>query len=162
MRETVEQHAAKTYGWIDSSPVPGGLYWLEDVDLNGTRTMYGPISTQAGPSTSQSFARPTTVGDLAHPNLPLGLAAKTPSQIRETVVTPRPSAATINTGFQLAAQPAVKIFVDHEGWYRITQPQLTAAGLNPNMQAASLHLFAEGVEQPLRITGTASTFGPQA
>jgi uncharacterized repeat protein (TIGR01451 family) len=166
MRETVEQHAAKTYGWIDNSPVPGGLYWLEDVDLNGTRTMYGPISTQTGSATAQSFARPATVRDLAQPNAAMSLGTKglprPQSQIRETLVTPRPSAATLNTGFQLAAQPAVKIFVDHEGWYRVTQPQLAAAGLNPNVQAASLHLFAEGAEQPIRVTGAASGFGPQA
>ena len=56
----------------------------------------------------------------------------------------------------------MKIFVDHEGWYRITQPQLVAAGLNPNSDARSLHLFAEGIEQPIRIVGAESRLGPQA
>ncbi len=162
MRETLEQHAAKTYSWIDHSPVNGGLYWLEDVDLNGARTMYGPIAVEAGSGTPQAFARATTMRDLAQPSLPLGLTTRAPSQIRETVVTPRPSELTRNIGFQLAARPAVKIFVDHEGWYRITQPQLVAAGLDANVQARSLHLFAEGVEQSIRITGAASGFGPQA
>jgi uncharacterized repeat protein (TIGR01451 family) len=46
MREALEQHAAKSYGWIDPSPTPGAEYWLEDVDLNGTRTMHGPVSLQ--------------------------------------------------------------------------------------------------------------------
>jgi Peptidase family C25 len=56
----------------------------------------------------------------------------------------------------------VKIFVSHEGWYRVTQPQVVAAGLNANVQASSLHLFAEGVEQPIRITGTGGGFGPES
>src|SRR6185437_3000590 len=49
MRESLEQHAARTYGWIDPAPVSGAVYWLEDVDLNGTRTMHGPISIQNTP-----------------------------------------------------------------------------------------------------------------
>src|SRR5213076_849367 len=42
MREAHEQHGARTYGWMDRAPAGGGLYWLEDVDLNGTRTLHGP------------------------------------------------------------------------------------------------------------------------
>jgi uncharacterized repeat protein (TIGR01451 family) len=162
MRETVEQHGAKTYGWIDRAPVNGGVYWLEDVDLNGTRTMHGPITVEAGPSTPQAFSRATTMQDLAQPTPAFGVAAATQSHIREAVATLRPSQLTRNTGFQLASGSAVKIFVDHEGWYRVTQPQLMAAGLDANVQARSVHLFAEGVEQPIRITGAASGFGPQA
>jgi uncharacterized repeat protein (TIGR01451 family) len=162
MREVLEQHAAKTYGWIDRLPVNGGVYWLEDVDLNGTRTMHGPIAVEAGPATPQAFARATTIGDLAQANSAQGLATRAESHIREAVTTPVASELTRNIGFQLAARPAVKIFVDHEGWYRITQPQLVAAGLDANVDARSLHLFAEGVEQPIRVTGAASAFGPQA
>ena len=47
----------------------------------------------------------------------------------------------------------MKIYVDHEGWYHITQPQLVAAGLNPVVNPNTLHLYAEGVEQPIQITG---------
>ncbi len=162
MRETLEQHAAKTYGWIDPSPVSGGLYWLEDVDLSGARTMYGPIAVESGSAMPRSFASRTTMRDLAQPDLaPRARTGATP-HIRETVATPKPTELTLKTGFQLAAREAVKIFVDHEGWYRVTQPQLVAAGLNPNVEARSLHLFAEGVEQPIQVTGATSGFGPQA
>ncbi len=164
MREVLEQHAAKTYGWLDRSPVNGSVYWLEDVDLNGTRTMHGPVTVDSASSSSvpQVFARTTTMRDLAQSNLALVPAGSSESHIRQTVVTPRPSELTRNAGFQLAARPAVKIFVDHEGLYHITQPQLVAAGLDPAVEARSLHLFAEGVEQPMRITGATSGFGPQA
>ena len=48
MRGGLEQHAAKTYGWIDRSAGAGGRsYWLEDVDLQGTRTLHGPVSPAA-------------------------------------------------------------------------------------------------------------------
>jgi len=163
MRETVEQHGAKTYGWIDRSSVSGSMYWLEDLDLNGTRTMHGPIPAEVGPAMPQALARATTIRYLASPNLAHSPATTvTQSHIREAVATPPTSELTRNLGFQLAANPAVKIFVDHEGWYRITQPQLVAAGLGPNVDERSLHLFAEGVEQSVRITGASSGFGPQA
>jgi signal peptidase I len=167
MREALEQHGAKTYGWIDHSSNAGGLYWLEDVDLNGTRTMHGPVSTQgvAAVSRAQAMTRAMTIQELAQVS---GLqttasSANSPlSHVRETIAQPKISESTQSIGFELAARPAVKIFVDHEGWYRITQPQLVAAGLSPAADARSLHLFAEGVEHPMRITGAASGFGPQA
>ncbi len=59
----------------------------------------------------------------------------------------------------------MKIYVRHEGWYRVTQPDLVKAGLDPNVDPALLHLYAEATEQPLQITGATAGpggFGPQA
>src|SRR5207249_2100481 len=81
--------------------------------------------------------------------------------VREAVARPVSTSNTQQIGFALAARPAVKILVDHEGWYRVTQPQLIAAGLNPRTDGRSLHLFAEGVEQPIRVVGD-GFFGPQS
>jgi len=169
MRRALEQHGAKSYAWIDRSPTPGALYWLEDVDLNGTRTMHGPISAQgqigaeALAQTTKPVARAMTIQDIGRASV----SAIVPnngaeSHVREFVAQPLLTSNLRETGFQLAAQPAVKIFVDHEGWYRITQPQLVAAGLRPHIQASSLHLYAEGVEQPIRVTGSGAEFGTQS
>jgi len=122
--------------------------------------MHGPVSVQSIAAAPQSMVRAATIQDLAHSVQVPTSAAR--AQIREAVARPRISTAERSIGFQLAAQRAVKIFVDHEGWYRVTQPQLIAAGLSPKAEAKSLHLFAEGVEQAIRITGAASGFGPQA
>ncbi|HKW17018.1 MAG TPA: C25 family cysteine peptidase [Terriglobales bacterium] len=169
MREGLERHGAKRYAWIDRSPRPGALYWLEDVDLNGTRTMHGPISAQGrlGVS-SQAVTQARTISDFAHtsssrmPGAQTGIASQRESHMREFIAHPEPFANRRNVGFQLASQPAVKILVGHEGWYRVTQPQLAAAGLRSNVDSRSLHLFAEGIEQPIRITGPGAEFGPQS
>jgi len=55
----------------------------------------------------------------------------------------------------LAALPTIKIAVRHAGWYHLTQPQLVAAGLPASTSAQSLRLFADGIEQPLRLIGKA-------
>src|SRR5205823_5504588 len=54
-----------------------------------------------------------------------------------------------------AAQAAVKLAVRQEGWYRVTQPTLVAAGLNPRVDPRLLHLYVDGLEVPMRITGQA-------
>jgi hypothetical protein len=64
---------------------------------------------------------------------------------------------------RLADHAAVKIAVDHEGWYRVSLSQLYAAGLAPGTDPRTLHLYAEGIEQPLLLTsGTTSapSLGP--
>jgi hypothetical protein len=55
--------------------------------------------------------------------------------------------------------------VKREGWYRVPQPALLKAGLDPNVDPAKLHLYAEATEQPMQITGATAGpggFGPQA
>jgi uncharacterized repeat protein (TIGR01451 family) len=160
MREVLEQHGAKTYGWIDHNPSAGALYWLEDVDLNGTRTWHGPVSAQTNAPLHQVKAQPMTMAELAQASAAVPSGLGDTGNVRESVARPVITGNTQEIGFRLAAQPAVKILVDHEGWYRVTQPQLRAAGLAPNLDPRSLHLFAEGVEQPIRITGNGAGFGP--
>jgi len=53
----------------------------------------------------------------------------------------------------LASQPAVKLSVNKEGWYRVSQPELVAAGLNPGVNPRYLQLFVDGREQPIRVMG---------
>jgi hypothetical protein len=39
--------AGFSYAWVDRTPIDPNAtvtYWLEDVDLNGTRTLHGPIA----------------------------------------------------------------------------------------------------------------------
>jgi hypothetical protein len=160
------QHGAKSYGWIDSSPVPGAVYWLEDVDLNGARTMHGPVSVESASVPVHPPVSPS-ISSLARARVQAGTnfvsAPSAGAHVLERTIHPKViSSAAQRIGFQLAAKPAVKILVDHEGWYRVTQPQLVAAGLRPHANSNLLHLYAEGVEQPIRITGGGGSFGPQS
>src|SRR5271157_5142315 len=41
------QHAAKIYRWIDPHPVRDAAYWIEDVDINGTRGTHGPAYVES-------------------------------------------------------------------------------------------------------------------
>jgi uncharacterized repeat protein (TIGR01451 family) len=182
MRRADSRHSAKSYAWIDRSAKPASSYWLEDVDLNGTRTFHGPVSvensaTSVGPAASRMMSnRSMTISPIVLPQ-----ASTTIAQFNNAIavgnlslshrmpVLPLPSRlknpSAQQTQFQIAAAPAIKITIDHEGWYRITQPQLVAAGLKSSVNPATLQLFAEGIEQSILVTGARNGFGgfgPQA
>ncbi|MFI5095943.1 MAG: C25 family cysteine peptidase, partial [Candidatus Acidiferrales bacterium] len=152
------QHAAKIYRWIDPHPVRDAAYWIEDVDINGTRSTHGPAYLEspsvevaatlasATPSALLSSQRASVVS--------LSLANPSPA-----LVVPRPILPILPLGLprlSVADHHAVKISVAKEGWYRISFAQLFAAGLDRNADSRSLHLYAEGVEQPLLLAGRAS------
>jgi uncharacterized repeat protein (TIGR01451 family) len=169
MTGALPKHSGKTYSWIDSSSASGtGAYWLEDVDVNGTRVLHGPV-TAASAASSQSASEtvPATSLMLNQLNQAQPAAASNEGShpvenvLREFQATP----TQIQKQFELAAHPAVKIFVKHEGWHQVTQPELIKAGLDPNVDPALLHLYAEAIEQPIEITGASTGrggFGPQA
>ncbi len=168
MSGALPKHSGKTYTWIDSSASAGsGPYWLEDVDTNGTRILHGPVSATAAtdpqlagdavPATAPTLnqlksAQSAMLGDSSHP-------------FEHVLQGAPPTLAQHQKQFEIAAHSAVKIFVKSEGWYRVTQPDLVNAGLDPNVDPALLHLYAEAIEQPMQITGASAGsggFGPQA
>jgi hypothetical protein len=57
----------------------------------------------------------------------------------------------------LASQSAVKIGVKQEGLYRVAQPQLVAAGLNPSVDPHLLQLYVDGQQQAIRVVGEADS-----
>ena len=159
MRGYLEKHAGKSYAWIDRAATPASMYWLEDLDLNGERTMHGPISASLTASSAHAVSSPT-MSDFAS----RAGAVSSASHVVENTQRPTPTSQGQNDQqFDLAAHPAVKIMADHEGWYRVTQPDLVAAGLDHNADPRKLRLFAEAIEQPILVTGAdGAPFGPNA
>jgi uncharacterized repeat protein (TIGR01451 family) len=169
MSGALPKHSGKTYTWIDSSSGSGsGSYWLEDVDVNGTHALHGPVTPAPATSLpSDTETTPEAALMLNQLNQALPAAAfNEGSHAVENVLHEFDATTTQRQKqFELAAHPAVKIFVKHEGWHELTQPELIKAGLDPNVDPALLHLYAEALEQPIAITGATAGpggFGPQA
>ena len=168
MSGALPRHSGKTYAWIDSSPGPvGGSYWLEDVDVNGARVMHGPVTAEVATDTESDEVPASSAPLLKELNQAQPASASEQGShpvehvLRNFVLT----AARRQKQFELAAHHAVKIYVKHEGWYCVTQPELLTAGLDANVDPAQLHLYAEGIEQPVEITGASAGpggFGSQA
>jgi uncharacterized repeat protein (TIGR01451 family) len=156
------QHAAKLYALIDSEPAPNAGYWIEDVDINGSRTMHGPAYPESASAEQlQSLARAQTVETpQADPSLShLHGAVRRTTSTHRLITRPRPVFPAPPAGtrlFNATDHQAVKISVDQEGWYDIPFSQLFSSGLSPNTDLRSLHLYAEGIEQPLLLVGHSS------
>ena len=91
--------------------------------------MHGPVQLTAGAPANRAEAAFTTrlLSQLnqAQPSAP----GTHYSHILETLHrNSGPTPAQIEKQFELAAHPALKIDVDHEGWYSVGQPQLVQAG----------------------------------
>jgi uncharacterized repeat protein (TIGR01451 family) len=167
MSGALPKHAGRSYAWIDpSAGVTGASYWLEDIDLNGTSTMHGPVMVQAEMQASgDATAAETRMFSQLSQAQPPSTTGQGSHVVETLPVQPVPTPTQIQKQFELAAHPAVKILVRHEGWYRVAQSDLVNAGLDPNVDPSRLHLFAEAAEQSMRITGAtagAGGFGPQA
>ncbi len=164
MRGGRPQHRAKTYQWIDAQGGSQAAYWLEDLDVNGTHTMHGPVYANSTTVNAEPIVQARLLSQL---NQTLGEASVTasaiaaPVRVARALATPFPTIPQLPVGespASLNGVPAVKISVTSEGWYRVTRNQLVAAGLPASTEARMLQLYAEGIEQPLLILGR--QFGP--
>ena len=150
--------AGKPYTWWDESST--GRYYLEDVDISGKRTMYGPVTAVAAKSQQTPLIEqsPTLSGlsgmHTAKRDATLKLKPRlsTASAIGLASVDVNAALPPEQVQRHLAGAPAVKIFVQEEGWYRITQPELIAYGLG-NVDTRYLQLYVNGRQIPMVVGG---------
>ena len=158
------------YAWWDHEATvatPALAYWLEDVDFDGTSTFHGPVTPVAGghlidvgpPDVDEGVAGENSLGlsGLADARGARRLAFLTgdrpPSVTRR--VAPGVSGTPREAQWALAGQAAVKLGVRRTGWFRVTQGELVAAGLDPEVDPRTLRVFVGGVEQAIIVSGEA-------
>ncbi len=155
-RGGLPQHRARTYAWVDPQGGMNSSYWLEDVDLNGTATLHGPITPER---ISEQRAAVVPARLLTQ----LNAAIVSPTHVGSVHMPQPPVVVVPPSGLQgasLDGQAAVKISVSSEGWYQVTGAELAAAGFSTNVNARLLHLYAEGVEQPIKVLSSSSVLSP--
>jgi hypothetical protein len=152
--------AGQSYTWFDRPPADSGgvSYWLEDVDINGKRTLHGPVKPAPGKVDHQQSAQAVSLDQLS-------TGAKSEEQ-EELVVSNEQevepgkaataSAGSLSVQQNVAGQSGVKIMVRRSGWVRVTQPELVAAGLGQNVNPAYLQLYGDGRQVPIKVSANAS------
>ncbi|HEY6231270.1 MAG TPA: C25 family cysteine peptidase [Pyrinomonadaceae bacterium] len=149
--------AGYSYSWFDRKGTPDTAYYLEAIDLNGASQWHGPIypyrvSGGSSPKRRQALVlseladNSTAGGKNFESSWPTEMKAAARSQT--LTVTP----AGLAVQQSIAAGAAVKIQVNRSGWYRLTQPQLVAAGLDPSTDAQRLQLYVDGIEVPIQLS----------
>jgi hypothetical protein len=145
--------AGESYSWSTGPRGPGAApeYWLEEVDLDGKRTQFGPY--RAHPATSDVAALSSPLlRELGHDDL---LTRTSGPPDLNALATPgkRRGWSQAPVGWPVAAGPAVKLMVDRPGYHRIDAPALIAAGLDPLVDPRRLRLYTEGQEVRARFSG---------
>ena len=137
-----------TYAWPDEPrDVKGVQYWLEAIDLNGNGKMFGPVS--AAPARTPNVPRPKRGAALLLSDVGRSSSAGDLNPAHS----PQLTAQQLSGQSNAAGQEAIKLFVNQEGWYRVTQPELVAAGLDNRVDPGRLHLYAGGKEQHFIVRG---------
>ncbi len=173
--ESVELPAGQSYEYWDALTEQTGreFYWLDSIELNGGRASFGPIEPEISdkPILKRRQARYKSLADY---QVSKARAAKRIKALREELnaapireqksraifyeivpdSTPsEPRLPPSEEQWALSAQPGMKIYVKEDGWYRVGEPELVAAGLRPGIDPRYMQLYADGVEQSILVTG---------
>ena len=151
--ERTDLKAGYSYAWPDNPPSGNAArYWLESIDLNGQSTIFGPVSAERAPSSDRlppERGRALLLSSLGKPG---GLSSPG-SPLPRFVDPPQISAERMSLQSDVAAGQAIKLSVNQEGLYRVTQPELVAAGLDQRVDPRLLQLTAAGIEQHFIVKG---------
>ena len=131
----------------------GASYWLEEIDLQGQSTLHGPFAPRtAVDSGPLQQTRSLLLSELGRRS-PLPEAGPAGDQPLSFLPGRPLRSPGVDATWAVPAGPAVKIQVKHEGLFRLGQPALLAAGLDPGVDPRRLRLYSDGRELPVRITG---------
>lgn len=147
-----EVPAGFSYRWTDRRPAPGAVYWIESIDLDGTRKMHGPVMPRLAASTVRTMSSESenspTFADLRAPLAGRGASQRT---IATEAGASNANDVTLSRQFDLAGSAAAKILISREGFYRITRAQIAAAGFDSGVDPRTLSLFVDGQEIPMAV-----------
>jgi hypothetical protein len=167
---------ARSYSLFDAEGDADTLYYIEAVNLSGARDLSPPIApivaapedaagdklrrkrlavarSRATLAVESSQARamqrgqPASWNDLSANTTGLGR----PEPLSAGNLSPLIPSPQLFMQRALAAQRAVKIGINHNGWYRIRSVDLFAAGLDTEVYAPFLQLYADGREVPIIV-----------
>lgn len=135
---------AESHSWLDYAGTAETIYEIESVDIFGHSKAHDPLQP--------------SVSDLKVPlrkiEKPLAVDQGTTSSQTDYVETTEFASANGPTDEQwiIASQPALKIFIKKDGWYRVTQAQMLAAGFDPGTEIGNLLLHKNGKEVAIRTS----------
>ena len=146
------------YSWFDRGGPANAAYYIETVSLRGiTKFDERAIAVVSKSNTALERAAAT-------PNPLSGDSATSDSASSAQKSYPTAESATplsangpLENQWAIAAKPGLKISIKNDGWYRVTQQDMSGAGFNPAVDIRNLRLFADGQEVAIN---TSQAIGP--
>ena len=160
LRSSVDLRASgENYIWTDKEAKPGAVYYLEDIDLDGSTNLYGAVSPtfksslEGRQSDAKSLSDLTNIKNSSAESEVIGEKVGNITGFGNAV---RKSSILESRQFWIANQPGVKISINHDGWYRISASQLEAANFDLNSNRDFWQLYADGQEIPFKLNADGS------
>ena len=140
-----------SYRWSDMPPASHKLkYWIEDIDLSGNSSWTGPVEARRDRGTRRASLRDAAVlSRLGLHNATTNSTGSAPEQ--RVAVLGRATQTAARVQASLTSQSAIKLGITREGWYRVSQAELSAAGFSPRVDPATLQMFVDGKEIPIIV-----------
>src|SRR5258708_33969346 len=103
------KHSGKTYAWIDSSSDSvSGAYWLEDVDINGTRALHGPVTPEAATNpAAETIPAPAMLLNQLNQPQPAAASSEGSHPVESVLHEFKPAPTQTQKQFELAAHPGI-------------------------------------------------------
>lgn len=142
-----------TYEWFDGEGTFGTVYVIQALAVEGQTQLSSRFASRYVTDFEAQAGYPLSVyqGLASNPNRNI--------QKRDLELTPDLQATVqanlqqpdLETHLWVVGQPAAKIGIKQDGFYRVTRAQLETAGFNVNSDSANWRLFHEGVEQAITV-----------
>lgn len=146
-----------SYAWIDPKGDSSSVYYVESVNLQGATKAHEAVSADATSARNAPVFSQTVEAQ----------SPQSPTDANATFEKSYPAAEsslTLTDGpvadqWPIAAQSALKIGIKKDSWYRVTQPQMVAAGFSPTVDIRNLRLFADAKEVAISTSQSSGAFG---
>ena len=150
-----QQATPGSYAWFDAGGNLESEYYVEAIDVRGQSTAHDAIKP-AWSASLRNVAQSELLTNLGATERAAAKQDEFPDTLQNKPLetsTEGIGVTSISDQWNLVAnQPALKISVRADGWYRITQPELAAAGFTTSADARNLRLFVGGNEIAMRVS----------
>jgi hypothetical protein len=147
--------AGYSYSWFDRGGTADSTYFIESVNVDGAARMHNAIVPVGSKAVSEFDQSPEALSGAANESTDTFEKRYPAEQAQQTNLAPN----SIETQWEIASQTALKIAINKDGWYRVTQPQMVAAGFNPVVDIRKLRLFVDGNEVAINTSQLTGQFG---
>ena len=150
-----QRRGGYSYAWFDRGGSADSTYFIESVNVNGATKLHNAIIPVSSKVVSEFDQAPEALSTAANESTDTFEKRYPAEQAQQTNLAPN----TIETQWEIASQTALKIAINREGWYRVTQPQMVAAGFNPVVDIRNLRLFVDANEVAINTSQVTGQFG---
>ena len=149
------------YSWFDRGGTADATYYIEAISIQGIAQLDERAIVVTPKTNARSEQTLGTMGvsseEPATSNADSDYSQR--SYPAAESATPVVAKGTLENQWAIAAKPGLKISINKDGWYRVTQQAMSAAGFNPTVDIRNLRLFADGQEVAINTSQAIGPFG---